>query len=238
LIPLLRFDEKFYRGYLLGRPNRFTLTVRMHHDLERAYLANPGRLSTIVEEGREVLLVKRGGEKLRKTSFEVFAVKLGHFYVTLRSSLANKIFKAVIEGGLLEDFRGCKVVEEEKPIEDYGRIDFVLQQGKKRIFVEVKSSTHVEDGLAKFPDRPTERGRRHLGKLIELTRGGESCSLVFVVQRPDAEKFTAFREVDPEFAELLKVAATSGVKIKALATVFEPRAKVIYLAKPSLPVML
>lgn len=45
---------------------------------------------------------------------------------------------------------------------------------------------------------------------------------MFVVQRPDAERFEPFREVDPEFAGMLEGALNKGVKAMAISTAFEP----------------
>jgi len=203
--------------------------------VKKAYIANPGRLSTLIEEGREVLILKRKS-KFRKTDFDAFAVKVKYFYVTLKSKLANEIFKNCINKNILKDFQGHTIVEEEKSIPEYGRIDFILRNGGEFIFVEVKSCTHVENGVAKFPDRPTERGRRHVKKLIELAREDKRCSVVFVIQRPDAEMFTPYRQVDPEFADLIKKAIDSGVNIKAIATEFKPKENSIYLVKHHLQV--
>lgn len=48
------------------------------------------------------------------------------------------------------------------------RIDF--QDGNT--FIEVKGCSLVENGVAMFPDAPTERGRRHLEELIKLKEKG------------------------------------------------------------------
>ena len=37
-------------------------------------------------------------------------------------------------------------------------------------YVEVKSVTLIKDGIAQFPDAPTERGRKHLEELISLKK--------------------------------------------------------------------
>ena len=62
-------------------------------------------------------------------------------------------------------------------------------------YVEVKSCTHLEDGTAKFPDRQTERDRRHLQSLEKLHSDGYEAHVVFVVQRPDVERFHPYRNV-------------------------------------------
>lgn len=234
-IPLFKIEERFIKGRLSERPNRFTLIVDVRGKKRRAYLANPGRLSTVIKKGREILLLNKDSPG-RKTSCDAFAAKVGPFYVTLQSRLANEIFKAAIEREALDCFGGYKIVERERTMRGFGRLDFVLERGGKEAFVEVKSSSHAEGGIAKFPDRPTERGRRHLKALTELARSGKECHLVIVIQRPDAQSFTPFKEVDPEFSKLFSIAMASGVGTHALSTCFDPRKRTIYLFRKNLPV--
>lgn len=49
-----------------------------------------------------------------------------------------------------------------RPETSYGssRFDFYVETGEAKYFIEVKGVTLEEDGIAKFPDAPTERGVR------------------------------------------------------------------------------
>lgn len=85
------------------------------------------------------------------------------------------------------------------------------------VWVETKSVTLVEDGVALFPDAPTLRGQRHLGQLMEQARRGEGAAVVFVVQRPDAEAFAPNARADPAFAARLTEATAAGVRVCAYA---------------------
>lgn len=229
---LLKYAGPFWRGEIVDRPNRFTLRVRMGSSIERVYLPNPGRLSTVLSPRRRILCEKCISPA-RKTRFNAFAVRVHRFYVTVNSAFANAIFSAAVEGGVLKEFEGCEIASREKRFKD-GRIDFILRGPRgEEVYVEVKSCTHVEQGVAKFPDRPTELGRRHLVALSKLAERGEKCYMLFVVQRPDARAFEPFREVDPKFADALKEAAEKGVKVMAISTEFRPPN--LYLCK-NLPV--
>lgn len=194
----------------------------MNSSVERVYFPNPGKLRTVIAPGREVLC-KPATTEGRKTNFAAFAVRLSKFYVTVNSSFANTIFSTAIDKGILSEFEGCVISSRERSIPNYGRMDFVLRDRKDRlVYVEVKSSTHVEKGVAKFPDRPTERGRRHLMVLSKLAAKGTRCYAVFIIQRPDARRFELFREVDPEFADLLSDALRAGVNVRVMVTEFSP----------------
>lgn len=45
---------------------------------------------------------------------------------------------------------------------------------------------------------------------------------MFVVQRPDVDRFRPYREVDPDFADLLARVPHAGVEVRAITTAFEP----------------
>lgn len=202
---------------------------------ENIYLPNPGKLSTVMETGREILCLPKMG-KHRKTPFNAFAINLDRFYVTVDSNFANTLFQGIIEKKALKTFEAFNIAFKEKNITGYGRIDFVLKDsGGNSAYVEVKSCTHVEQGIAKFPDRPTGRGRRHLQALSEMASKGLLTYVVFIVQRPDAKLFRPFKEVDPEFATMLKHAKSKGVHIVAVTTEFKLSGKV-YLRNGSLKV--
>jgi sugar fermentation stimulation protein A len=220
-----------FAGILIERKDRFTLQVMIDSKVERVYLPNPGRLTTVIHPGREILCKMEGGY------LSAFSIRVKDFWVTVDSKLANEIFRIVIEKRLLADFKDFFIKEREKFISEYGRVDFLLEnlEGKK-ILVEVKSSTHVEDGVAKFPDSPTKRGRKHLKALKELLNEGFSGCIFFVVQRPDANYFTSFKEVDPAFASLLRDAFDGGVRVRALTTLFLPPK--LYLRDGTLPVFI
>jgi len=236
--PLLKVDKKFYKAKVNHRLNRFTLMVDFGKFKRKAYLQNPGGLSTVLRKGRKVLLLKVDKNQSRKNFFDVFAIKVGKFYVTVQSTFANKLFEAAVKKGFLKDFKNCEIVGKERKIDDYGKIDFLLNRNGKTVLVEVKSCTYMEDGIAKFPDKPTNRGRKHVKQLAKLTVQGFESWIVFVVQRPDAVKFKPYWQVDKNFAETLVLASKMGVKILAFTTNFQLNRKMVYLVKPSIPTIL
>jgi sugar fermentation stimulation protein A len=84
-----------------------------------------------------------------------------------------------------------------------------------RCFIEAKSVTLVEDGVALFPDAPTQRGRRHLRELARARAEGHRAAVVFVVQRDDAISSSPHDEADPAFGQALREAAQAGVEVYA-----------------------
>jgi sugar fermentation stimulation protein A len=234
---LLEHDGPLVTGTAVDRPNRFVLRVRFDGDAdpERVYLGDPGALTTVLEPGREVLC-EPVDDPDRATGFDAVAIRVGDVLVSVKTALANDLFGRLLARDALSAFRDYDLLRREPALPDHGRTDFLLDapDGGGRAYVEVKSCTHVEDDVAKFPDSPTERGRRHLRSLTDLAAEGVESHLVFVVQRPDAEVVRPFCAVDPAFADLLARAAAAGVSIHAVATAFDPPR--YRLANRSLPV--
>ncbi|MEM2212657.1 MAG: DNA/RNA nuclease SfsA [Candidatus Nezhaarchaeales archaeon] len=207
---------------LIERLNRFTLKVRVGRDIVKAYLANPGRLTTVLAPQRKVLLMEVDAIG-RRTRYNVFAVKAAGNYVTVSSAFANRIFEEALRRSLLQGFEGYVLKRREAYLKNQCRIDFLLRSvNGKDAYVEVKSCTEVVNGVALFPDAPSERGRRHVASLRRVLLEGLEAYVVFIVQRPDAKAFRPYYEVDPKFSEELVEAAREGVNVKAYKTMFQP----------------
>lgn len=234
--PLFTYEADLLTGTYVDRPNRFTLRIAFDDRTERVYLRNSGGLETVLETGRRVLC-RPVSNPDRATDYDAIAVRVDDRWVTVDATLPNTVFDACIGRELLRRFDGYRIAAREPALPEEGRTDFHLATpGGGDAYVEIKSCTYVVDGVSKFPDRPTERGRRHLRSLIALTEDGTECHVVFVVQRPDGDCLRPFREVDPEFADLLARASDVGVNVSARTTGFYPPD--VYLHDPALPVEL
>ena len=220
--PLLTFDGDLVTGQIVDRPNRFVVRVRFDEEPERVFLGDPGALRRTLEPGREILCSPVDDPE-RSTDYDAIAIDVDGTYVSVRAALANDLFEEVLAAGALPTFEGYDVRKREPQLPDHGRTDFLLADGDgASVHVEVKSCTHVENGVAKFPDRPTERGRRHLRSLGSLVEDGSEAHIVFVIQRPDVDRFEPYRDVDPDFAELLTQVQSAGVGVHAITTEFDP----------------
>ena len=95
------------------------------------------------------------------------------------------------------------------------RFDFYIEDGDRKAFLEVKGVTLEENGIAKFPDAPTERGIKHINELIDAVNEGYEAYIFFVIQMKSITLFTPNCKTHLEFGEALKTARNSGVKILA-----------------------
>ena len=83
-------------------------------------------------------------------------------------------------------------------------------------FVEVKGVTLEQDGLALFPDAPTQRGVKHLRELALCHQAGYQAAVCFVIQMEGMAAFSPNDETHPQFGQALREAAQAGVKVLAL----------------------
>ena len=96
------------------------------------------------------------------------------------------------------------------------RFDFCIEDGPRKIFAEVKGVTLEHDGIASFPDAPTERGVKHLRELIQCVADGLEAWVIFIVQMKEITLFRPNDETHPAFGAALRDAAANGVKIFVL----------------------
>ena len=77
----------------------------------------------------------------------------------------------------------------------------------------MKGVTLEENGVAMFPDAPTERGRKHIYEMIDAVKNGCEGNIFFLIQMKDIKEFKANDITDVEFAKALSEAKNQGVKI-------------------------
>lgn len=206
------FPKPLRRAVFSVRINRFLGLAEVGGAQKEVYIPNPGRLRELLKPGVYVYLSEspRAG---RRTRFDLVLVDADGVLVSIDSRVPNRLFEEAMEMELLEEFKGLRVEGREVRF-DGSRIDFLLSGDERRMLVEVKSCTLVEEGVALFPDAPTERGRRHLRRLAERPRGLEAA-VVFIIQRGDAELFRPNSRLDPAFSEALREAHKRGVRVYA-----------------------
>jgi sugar fermentation stimulation protein A len=100
--------------------------------------------------------------------------------------------------------------------------------------MEMKSVTLVMDGIARFPDAPTERGRKHVGTLMKAVEEGHRAAAIFVIQRDDATGLSPYDNNDPEFGAALREAVEAGVEAYAFTCVLTREAITIASEVPVL----
>ncbi len=213
-----RLSPRLISGDFVQRDNRFRVQVRVQANVESAHLANSGRLGELLIPGRRVWLAPADLQRSpkRRTAFDLALVEFEGRLVSVDSRLPGRLVGQALRQGRLAGFEDYKTVRSEVR-RGASRLDFYLEggPGQAPCWVEVKSVTLVQDGTARFPDAPTQRGRRHVDELTLTVEQGQRAAVVFVVQREDAERLAPHDEHDPAFGRALRKAARAGVKVCA-----------------------
>jgi sugar fermentation stimulation protein A len=200
-------------GRFVRRENRFRVAVEVGGELASAHLPNSGRLTELLTPGRRCWLEPFDSPR-RKTCFDLVLVEYAGVFVSVDARRPNSLLAEALAAGHLRPFKAHTAFEREVPWAG-SRLDFRLEGPGGTCWVEAKSVTLVEDGIALFPDAPTLRGTRHVRELIRLVENGDRAAVVFVVQRPHARQFSPNAESDPALAAALRAAQTAGVAVHA-----------------------
>lgn len=205
--------ERIVMGRFIDRPNRFIAHVDIDGITTKVHVKNTGRCRELLQPGATVYLEK-AKEKTRSTEYDLVCVhKLGTGLVNMDSQAPNKIIKEWLsEGNLYPDMTYLK------PEYTLGnsRYDFYLETPDKKVLVEVKGVTLERNGVASFPDAPSERALKHIEGLIEHRKEGYETVIIFCVQMENMSVVLPNEETQPEFALALQRAKEAGVKVVAV----------------------
>lgn len=207
--------ENVKEGRFIKRPNRFLAYVELDGKIEACHVKNTGRCKELLIPDATVF-VQESSNKNRKTKYDLISVYKGNRLVNIDSQVPNKMFhKWVMES---EFFKDITLIKPEAKYKN-SRFDFYIETKENKIFVEVKGVTLEEDGVALFPDAPTERGVRHIHELISSLEEGYEAWIVFIIQMKDIRYFTSNIKTHQAFGTALKEARRRGVNIIALDSI-------------------
>lgn len=214
--------ENIVKGKFISRPNRFISLIEINGETVKTHVKNTGRLGELLIPGAEVFLEDHEGRMgTRKLRYSLIAVikedEQGRRVVNVDSQMPNKLVKEAVEKGRIQ-FAGLTDVSYFKLEYKYGnsRLDFYAEDSDgNKLLGEVKGVTLEADGIARFPDAPTERGVKHIEELIKAVEEGCKACIVFVIKMKGIQSFSPNYDTHPEFGEALKIAREAGVDILA-----------------------
>lgn len=213
--------ENMCKGRFIARPNRFIAEVRTEPSdgtAVRAHVKNTGRCRELLLPGAEVWLEDFEGRMgSRKLRYSLISVKKGEKLVNMDSQASNKVCEEALLSGRLKlpGMDKLTLVQREKTFGS-SRFDFYVEDvaGRKG-WLEVKGVTLEEDGIARFPDAPTERGVKHVLELMEAVSKGYCGYVLFVIQMEGIVCFAPNDKTHRAFGDALRKAAAAGVHVLA-----------------------
>ena len=223
-------------GIFLSRPNRFIAHVEIDERVEVVHVKNTGRCKELLVPGCRVYL-SVSDNPARKTKYDLVAVEKKRedgstVLINMDSQIVNDVAGEWLPiSGL---FSENAVIRREVT---YGksRFDFYIEDGDRKAFLEVKGCTLEKDGVAMFPDAPTERGVKHIEELISCMKDGFEAYILFVIAMKGVAIFRPNDATHKAFGDALRRAEDAGVKILAMDCVVDQDSIVIDAAVPSSP---
>ena len=204
--------QNIIKGRFISRPNRFIALVEIDGKTEICHVKNTGRCKELLIEGAEVWLEKSDNTN-RKTAYDLICVKKGAQIINMDSQAPNKIAEEWLKKSGL--FSPALKLRREVSC-DKSRFDLLAEDQGEITWIEVKGVTLEEDGIARFPDAPTERGVKHIMHLCDLAQQGDKAMILFVVQMKGVSHLEPNDRTHAAFGEALRKAARCGVQILAI----------------------
>jgi len=211
----MKFEQKLQSAFFLRRYKRFLVDVELPGGGEMTvHCPNTGSMRGCLTPGNRVYLSRSDNPK-RKYAHTLEMIMVNQTWVGINTIRTNHLVREAMEKGLVKELGDPDEIKSEVKVSDRSRLDFLVRRGQRKIYIEVKNCTLVENGTAMFPDAVTERGRRHLQELMALKKKGWDAGLIFCVQRMDADRFRPAAEIDLLYSEILAAAAQAGVGVWA-----------------------
>jgi sugar fermentation stimulation protein A len=235
------FDPPLLHARFLGRYKRFFADFLLGDQRVVAHCPNTGSMQGCLALESAACLQPAQNMK-RSLRFTWKLIQVGETWVGIDTGVAVPLVREAIDAGLIGSLQGFErtFTEVKYGREGQSRIDLLLSQGgtapvqktkaralptgDRRVYVEVKNTTLVSDGVAMFPDAVTERGQKHLRELMDVVEAGQRAAMVYCVQRDDCHSFRPADAIDPTYGRLLREAAARGVELYALRVRCSPGA--------------
>lgn len=237
MAPGVSFPTPLVEGVFLRRYKRFFADVELPGgQVVVAHCANTGSMRGVGLPGSRCRVLDVA-DPSRKLGWSLEQLEVDGHWVMVNTARPNRVVEAAILAGALESLRGYDtLLREQRYGSRNSRIDLLLLDGgellpgesarvvkrrelrpaRRAAYVEVKSVTLVEGGVARFPDSVSTRGARHLAELADVVAAGHRGVLVFLVGRADGAWVEPADDLDPAYGVAIRSAAAAGVELMAV----------------------
>jgi sugar fermentation stimulation protein A len=207
---------------ILNRYKRFLADVQFEDGrIETVFCPNTGKMTSCWGKGWDAMVSPQPGSH-RKYAYSLELCRHSTGWVCVNTHLANRVVYEALQSRELDSFSTYLQINREPRINDHTRLDFELNSGSDRCFIEVKMVTLLKEGCYQFPDAVTLRGQKHLRELQKLVKLGCRSVLFFLVPRSGGTQFMPARTIDPVYAEQLVACQRLGVEIVAYQAEVSP----------------
>ena len=219
----MTYSTPVVKATFLSRPNRFIAQVRLNGEIITVHVKNTGRCKELLPMGATVYLAA-SANPARKTLYDLVAVEKVRpdgttLFINMDSQAPNDIAAEWLpKSGLFS----ADAIFRREVTHGASRFDFAVDSTTApTAYLEVKGCTLERDGIAYFPDAPTERGVKHIRELTALSREGNPAYILFVTQMKGVTSLRPNDATHKAFGDALREAHEAGVRVLAVDCVVE-----------------
>ena len=207
----MKFTNTLIKGKLIKRYKRFFADIKVNNSTLTAHCPNTGSMLGLLEKNNEAWISKVNDPN-RKLKYTLEMINSKKLLIGVNTHRANRIVEHALKNRLIQEFKSIKNIKPEFRYSKDTRFDFLCD---KKI-LEVKNVTFTrEKNLAEFPDAVTERGTKHLIKLIESLSKNYQPYVLFLTQIQSISNFRIAKDIDDNYYQNYLKAKKAGVKFLA-----------------------
>ena len=211
----MKFTKALIKGKFVKRYKRFFADVKVNKSIITAHCPNTGSMMGLLDENNDAWVSKNDDPK-RKLKFTLEILKSKNNLIGINTHLANKLVFEGLKNNSFLEFKNLENIQTEIFYNKETRFDFLVSKKNKKSFIEVKNVTLIRDNKnSEFPDAITTRGSKHIKTLIEASKKGFQCYVLFLVQISNCKYFKIAKDIDKEYYENYKYAKKVGVNFIA-----------------------
>ena len=207
----MKFTSTLIKGKLIKRYKRFFADIKVNNSTVTAHCPNTGSMLGLLDKNNEAWISK-ADDPNRKLKFTLEMINSKNLLIGVNTHRANRIVEHALKNKLIKEFKSIKNIKSEFKFSKDTRFDFLCD---KKI-LEVKNVTFTrEKNLAEFPDAVTERGTKHLIKLVESLSKNYQPYVLFLTQIQGINNFRIAKDIDDNYYQNYLKAKKAGVKFLA-----------------------
>ena len=207
----MKFTSTLIKGKLIKRYKRFFADIKVNNSTLTAHCPNTGSMLGLLDKNNDAWISK-ADDPNRKLKFTLEMINSKNLLIGVNTHRANRIVEHALKNKLIKEFKSIKNIKSEFKFSKDTRFDFLCD---KKI-LEVKNVTFTRNkNLAEFPDAVTERGTKHLIKLMESLSKNYQPYVLFLTQIQGINNFKIAKDIDYNYYQNYLKAKKAGVKFLA-----------------------
>lgn len=223
----MNYKQDLVEAVLLRRYKRFLADVELADGtVVTAWCPNPGSMKSLLAD-RARCRVSYIDDPKRKLKWTLEQIHLVDSWAMVYASRANDVVGTALKGPGIAELSGYPVCKAEQKYGKNSRIDFLLLDGDRRAYVEVKNVTLAQGSVGLFPDSVSKRGTKHLHDLMEVVTQGHRGVMLYHLGRSDVNEVRPADAIDPEYGRALRQAVAGGVEAYAYRCIVDAQRLVL-----------